>query len=82
MYCGGLIMVDSASSLIMVSHQVSLGASDTLRSKQTFESEAAQCGVQVESYHADNGHFTAKEFTEQLQQQQQPLRLSGVGAHH
>jgi hypothetical protein len=68
--------------LIKVYHQVSLGASDTLESKRLFEAEASQCGVSVDSFHADNGIFKAQAWTAQLQEQSQGQSLSGVGAHH
>ena len=81
-YGGGTIFVDHASGYVEVHHQVSLCASDTLRSKRAFEQNARQCGVDIEQYHADNGVFKAREFVEHLQKKGQPLTLSGVGAKH
>jgi hypothetical protein len=49
-----MIFFDAASGLIIY-HQSSLAATDTLISKRQFEQEASQCGVSIESYHADNG---------------------------
>jgi len=37
MYCGGTLFYNAASQLIQVYHQVSLGGSDTVRSKNLFE---------------------------------------------
>ena len=81
-YVGGTIFVDAATGLIKVYHQASLATVDTLRSKRTFEQEAAQCGIQVQKYHADNGTFTSKAFEDHLQDVNQGMDLCGVGAHH
>ena len=81
-YCGGTIFIDHATGLVKAYHQVSLGASDTLRSKRKFEQEARFCDVYVEKYHADNGIFTSEEFTDELEFLEQKIELSGVGAHH
>jgi hypothetical protein len=48
----------------------------------TFEREAASIGIQVHNYTSDNGVYTAKDFTLELQSKSQIQRLSGVGAHH
>ncbi|MGH7974286.1 MAG: hypothetical protein ACREBR_02075 [bacterium] len=82
MFCGGTIFCDHASSFIDVRHQVTLGAHDTVRSKQLFERVAYTHGVQVKAYHADNGIFTSHQFKQHLEDQAQDLSLSGVGAHH
>ena len=39
-YCGGKIFVDHDTSKMDVMHQVSLGASDTVRNKKLYEQEA------------------------------------------
>jgi hypothetical protein len=81
-YCGGTILVDHASGLVKVFHQVSLAAPDTLRSKRKFEQEARACGISVKRYHSDNGVFASKEFRAELDLLGQELDFSGVGAHH
>jgi len=58
MYCGGTLFYDAALRLIQVYHQVSLGGSDTVCSKNLFEPEAIHCGIQMQNYHSDNGVFT------------------------
>ncbi|MGH3053715.1 MAG: hypothetical protein ACRDL7_01895, partial [Gaiellaceae bacterium] len=80
--CGGTIFCDHASGLIDVRNQVTLGASDTLRSKLMFERMASSHGVHVRNYRGDNGVFTSRDFRRQLEIQKQGLTLSGVGAHH
>ena len=47
MYSGGTIFVDYASGVIKIHHQVSLGDSDTVRSKEFHELWAAEHGVSI-----------------------------------
>ena len=61
---------------------MSLGSSETVKSKLGFERDAYDCGVVVSSYHTDNGIFTSKEFMEVVLRQDQKVRFSGVGAAH
>jgi hypothetical protein len=78
----GTIFCDNASKFFMCSHQVSLGAHDTVRSKTHFERLARSHGISNEGYHGDNGIFVSREFRLDLDNQSQKLTLSGVGAHH
>ena len=39
-------------------------------------------GNTIQSYTTDNGVYTAKDFTLELERQGQSHQLSGVGAHH
>ena len=48
-YSGGTVFVDHASSTIIIYDQVSLGASDTIRSKDLYEVWTAENGVSVKS---------------------------------
>ena len=81
-YVGGTIFVDLASGRMKVYCQHSLNAVETIKSKNKYEREARQCGVMVQSYHADNGVFTAAQYQSELEKNDQTLRLAGVGAHH
>jgi transposase InsO family protein len=81
-YMGGTIFCDHASGYIQCFHQVSLRATDTVISKQKFERIAKGCGVQILSYHGDNGVFGSNEFRQALIESDQFLNFSGVGAHH
>jgi hypothetical protein len=81
-YCGGLILVDHATKMIMAYHQVSLGASDTIRSKRKFERLLHQAGLTLKEIHTDNGVFKSREFEADLLASGQTIRFSGVGAHH
>jgi hypothetical protein len=59
-----------------------LGGDNTLASKCAFKSDAAQCGVDLKSFHCDNGIFISKAWTKALCSNQQSQSLSGIGAHH
>jgi hypothetical protein len=80
MYKGGTIFVDHASGLVHVEHQITFTADETARAKLHFEKMAAEHGVQISAYQADNGVFRAHEFVQQLKEQK--IHFSGVGAHH
>jgi hypothetical protein len=54
---GGTIFIDAASGKIVLKFQVSLQASETIRSKMEFEQSAFSYGVRVKSYHTENGTF-------------------------
>ena len=81
MYSGGTIFIDHASGYIIVHHQVSLGGSDTVRSKELYEIKAAEHGIQVKSYRGDNGVYKCTAFKDDVTKRKQTLTLSGVGAH-
>ena len=85
-FCGGTLFFDHASRAIFVYHQVSLGGSDTIRSKFSLETFASQVGRTIRRYHSDNGILTSDAFERSLQADHlevKPLHtVSGVGAHH
>ena len=81
-YKGGTVFVDAASSFMSLHHQVGFTAMETISSKLAFEREASTVGNTIQSYTTDNGVYTAKDFTVELEKQGQSLQLSGVGAHH
>ena len=81
MYSGGTVFVDHASGVIKIHHQVSLGASDTVRSKELHELWASEHGVSIKSYRGDNGVYKSELFKDDLKQRHQKMSYSGVGAH-
>ena len=81
-YVGGTIFVDDASEFMYVENQVSLGAAETIRSKDNFERECIQHGINIKSYRCDNGVYRSKAFLDDLKSKQQAIQFSGVGAHH
>ena len=81
-YNGGTLFVDHASGYLFNHLQISLRSGETLVGKRLLEREATEHGTVIRSFQADNGVFTSAEFKEDLDRKQQPLHLSGVGAHH
>ena len=51
-------------------------------SKLKFEREAMGAGVPAKSYSIDNGIYTSKDFTRELNVKVQVISQSGVGGHH
>ena len=47
MYCRGTLFIDHASDYVSVFNQVSLGAADTVRSKETYEGQLADMGITI-----------------------------------
>ena len=56
------VFVDQATKLGYVHLQTSADADETLKAKRSFEEYALQHGVQIRSYHADNGIFRANKW--------------------
>ena len=81
MYCGGTVFVEHASGMIDIYNQVSLGTSDTLRSKEIYENKAKEFGITIKGYRGDNGVYKSKSFLDQVSNADQQLSLSRVGAH-
>ena len=82
MFHGGAIFVDHASGFVVLRHQVSLSATDTIRSKMEYERIADSAGVVIQQYHTDNGVFTSKDFMDEILKSGQNVRFSGVGTGH
>ena len=80
-FCGTTLFVDAASNYIYAVHQVTLNASDTINAKVEFERHCRDMGVEVDSYHTDNGVYKSQAFTEEIARNSQSIRFSGVGAH-
>ena len=66
-YCGGTIFVDHVWAKIDVCHQVSLGASDTVRNKELYEKRTGGFGIEVKSYRGDNGVLKSRPFNDDVQ---------------
>ena len=82
-YHGGTIFIDAVSGVIHVENQVSMGAGETIGSKQKFEQWIYDLAmVEVEHYCSDNGVFTEEEFREACAEEDQTQSFSGVGAQH
>ena len=81
MYCGGTLFLDHATNKIKFDHQVSLGASDTVRSKELYEINSLESGVTVKSYIGDNGVFKTVQFKEDVDESHHMMSLLGVVSH-
>ena len=66
----------------MVCYQVSLAASDTIKSLFSVMHEGTEHGVELKCFHTNNGIFKSKAFMEALKDNYQMITKSGVGAHH
>jgi Reverse transcriptase (RNA-dependent DNA polymerase) len=79
-FCGSTLFCDAASGYIHVEHQVTLNASDTISSKNSFERMASNVGVSIKEYHTDNGIYASQAFTQEIVNNSQKIRFTGVGA--
>ncbi|KAL7464776.1 hypothetical protein ACHAXS_005110 [Conticribra weissflogii] len=76
------VFVDYYTKFVHVSLMSDQTAESTLEAKHSFEHFAATRGVEIKHYHADNGIFTDKLFSDDVKQSMQRLTLCAVGAHH
>ena len=76
------VFIDQASQMGFVYLQKTCSAEETIEAKRAFEKYAANRGVTIQAYHADNGIFKAKKWMEECHQQKQNLTFAGVNAHH
>jgi transposase InsO family protein len=79
-YCGSTVFCAAASSYMLVHHQVTLNATNTINSKTAFERKAQDLGVPIESYHTDNGIYSSVAFTKEIAANYQQIKFSRVGA--
>ena len=79
-YCGATIFCDAASGYIHAEFQVTLNATDSINALDNFERVALHQGVDVKSYHTDNGIFKSKRFVHEIMSNAKTIRYSGVGA--
>ena len=76
------VYVDQASRLGYVYIQKTSAAEETIEGKKAFERYAADRGIQVRAYHADNGVFRAKAWVAACAKANQRMTYAGVNAHH
>ena len=76
------VFVDQWSGLSFLHLQETSKMSETLVSKEAFESFARNHGVIVHHYHADNGRFAEKGWMDHVAQCGQTISFCGVNAHH
>ena len=76
------VFVDAFSSRGYVYLQKTQSADETMEAKKAFERECSKDGVRVQHYHADNGIFRSKAWTDDCQVKGQSYSFAGVDAHH
>ena len=76
------VYVDNFSGFSYLHLQKTASLDETLQGKKSFEMMAAQHGVQIHSYHADNGVFRANGWINDCHNKNQTLTFAGVNAHH
>ena len=81
-YQAATVFADHASGLTYVHVSEGTTADETLEAKAAFEAYAADMGVTIKHYHADNGRFAEAAFMDQVKASGQTITFCGVGAHH
>jgi hypothetical protein len=76
------VYVDQFSRIGYVYLQKTASAEETVEGKKAFERYAKRHGITVENYHADNGIFKARLWTDTCAKDGQGLTFAGVNAHH
>jgi hypothetical protein len=76
------VFVDHFSNYSFVHLQSTANAAETLEAKQEFERHAQTYNVTIRQHHADNGRFAEAVWKQDVQDKNQHLTFSGVGAHH
>jgi Reverse transcriptase (RNA-dependent DNA polymerase) len=76
------VFVDNYSGKGYVHLQRTQSAAETVEAKLAFERICQKDGVKVQHYHADNGVFRAKAWTDDCLQKRQRVTFAGVDAHH
>ena len=75
------VFVDQFSRYTYVYLQKRITSQETVMAKHAFERAAAQRGVTIKHYHADNGRFADNAFIQDCQANNQILSYCGVNAH-
>ena len=78
----GKLFVKDCLKFIIIHNQVSLGASETLVGKRTFEALVHSFGFSALSYHGNNGIFASQAFKDDCSTECQRFSFSESGAHH
>ena len=76
------IYIDYVTGYVHVGLMQDQSGDSTLQSKHDFEHLCATRDVKVKHYHADNGRFAERSFTDDVKKSLQRITFCGVGAHH
>ena len=79
---GATVFVDHFSDYVYVALMRDLSLGETLLAKSSFERQANDGGVSIESYRADNGRFADAGFQKAVKDANQSIPFCAVGAHH
>ncbi len=79
---GSSVYVDHALDLSCICHHIHLTSEKTVKWKEAFEAYVKAHGVNIKQYHADHGRFKDNTFLKSIQENNQTISFSGVGAHH
>ena len=77
-----MVFADHASGLTYDLVSEGTTAEETLEAKAVFKTYAAEVGITIKHYQADNGRFAENAFMEQVKASGQTITFCGVGAHH
>ena len=67
---------------LIIASQISAGDEETSAIKRVYELIADSHDVKVKYFHADNGRYAEKAFTDEFTECRQTITFCGVGAHH
>mgnify|MGYP000436230487 FL=1 len=76
------VFVDYVTGYIHVGLMTDQSGDQTLLAKHDFEHLSKTRDVNIKHYHADNGRFGEKKFTDDVKACSQRITFCGVGAHH
>lgn len=76
------VFVDQFSRYGYVHIQKTASAEETIEAKNCFERHMLSMGINIKSYHADNGIFRAHKWIQACREKQQEISFVGVNAHH
>ena len=79
---GATVFVDHFSDYVYVALMQDLSLDETLLAKSSFERQANDGGVSIESYRADNGCCADAGFQKAVKDANQSITFCAVGAHH
>ncbi len=79
---GATIFVDHQSDYVFVHLMRDLTLDKTLLAKTSFERHAANGGITIKAYRADNSRFAENGFQDAVLESNQRITYCGIGAHH
>ena len=82
MFSEEYVFIDHARGYVITKCQVAINATETIKSKLTFEREAQIQGVVIKGKHTNNGILDNPDFMGNILKKQQEVRFSGDGASH